>query len=437
MKRDLYAALLNWKSSDRRKPLILRGARQVGKTYLLKLFGKNEYSTFIYLNFEKEEKLKDLFNSELTPATLLEKIHLYTGQEILPQNTLIIFDEVQESPSALNSLKYFQEESGEYHIIAAGSLLGVKLAHTKGFPVGKVTFLDLYPLSFFEFLDAIDKSQLKQFLMNINLIDDIPEPFHTELLLLLKKYLFIGGMPEAVAEYVKTGNFTSIRRVHKDILDTYELDFAKHAPKEEIMKITNVWEIVPTQLAKENKKFIFSVLGKSARGREYETALQWLSDAGLIYKSYNISAPKLPLLGYSDRNAFKVFLLDVGLLAAMSNIPAKLIIENNGLFTEFFGAFTENFVAQELSTRGYQLFYWASSGTAEVDFIIERDLNIYPLEVKAGNSRKKKSLLVYGEKYKPKLLLRSTQMNLKKDGNICNIPLYLVNRFFELCENQT
>lgn len=429
MKRDLYKKLLAWKASKDRKPLVLRGARQVGKTHLLKSFGKQEYVDCIYLNFEENPKLNGLFSSELTPSTILENIRIYLNQDIQPETTLLIFDEIQESPAALNSLKYFQEQAGEFHIAAAGSLLGVRLANHRGFPVGKVNFLDLYPLNFLEFLEAIGKTKLHGFLLQLQEYKPIPDPIHQELLTLLKKYMFMGGMPEAVAKYVETEDLLLIKKIQKEILDAYVLDFAKHAPKEQIIKINTVWESIPSQLAKENKKFIFSAIRKSARGREYETAIQWLSDAGLIYKNYNMATPKLPLMAYANKNAFKVFLLDVGLLSAMSHIPAKLVIEENGLFSEFNGAFTENFIAQELAAQHQQLYYWTSEGTAEIDFVIENDLTVFPLEVKAGVSRRKKSLLVYGEKYRPKYLLRTSLMNSKKDGMICNFPLYLISQF--------
>ena len=429
MKRDLYSHLVTWKASKGRKPLILRGARQVGKTHLLRTFAEKEYHSHLYLNFEEDPKLCDFFTEELSPASILEKIRIYVERDIKPVETLIIFDEIQECPAALNSLKYFQEQANDYHIVSAGSLLGVKLAHTKGFPVGKVNFLDLYPLSFFEFLGAIGKNKLQQYLQEMKECQPLPDPLHQELLSLLRKYLFIGGMPEAVAEYTKTENLLAIREIQKEILDAYVLDFAKHAPKDQIMKITEVWESIPSQLAKENKKFVFSAIRKSARGREYESAIQWLADAGLIYKSYNISAPKLPLSGYVEKNAFKVFLLDVGLLSAMSHIPPKLVLEARGLFSEFYGAFTENYVAEALSFKKHPLYYWTSPGIAEIDFIVEDNLAAYPLEVKAGTSRIKKSLLAYEQKYHPKLLLRTSLMNLKKDGKICNIPLYLVSEF--------
>jgi len=430
VKRDIYAKLEKWKGSPRRKPLVLNGARQVGKTYALKHFGKTSYNNVVYLNFEKDEKLDAFFTDTLDPKQLIKILGIHTETIIEPGNTLLIFDEVQESAKALNSLKYFCEEANEYHLVAAGSLLGVKTKQEKGFPVGKVNFLDLYPLTFFEFLSATGNEQSRSFLENIHAFDPIPEPLHQKLVLFLKYYLFVGGMPEAVAEYIKHDNFTIVRDVQMEILNAYERDFSKHAPPHDIMKITTVWKQIHRQLAKENKKFIFSAIRKSARGRDYEDAIQWLVDAGLIYKSYLVETPKFPLSAYADSNAFKIFSLDVGLLGAQSNLSPHAIIDGNTLFTEFKGAMTENFIAQELiASLHRELYYWTSSGTAEIDFLIQDDHEIYPLEVKAGENQKKKSLLVYGEKYAPSALSRATLMNLKHDGNIYNYPLYLLSRF--------
>lgn len=428
MKRNIYQKLLAWKSSKNRKPLILKGARQVGKTFLLKLFGRQEYENHLYLNFEENPDLLGLFSNKLSPFVIIPNLIAYFEQDIHPGKTLLIFDEVQECPEALNSLKYFQEEANEYHVVAAGSLLGIKLKRSKGFPVGKVDFLDLYPLSFFEFLDAIDKSKLRAFLMNINSLEPIATPLHEELISLLKKYFYIGGMPEAVKRYVDTENLLEIKTIQQAILAAYDLDFAKHAPKEQIMKITEVWRSIPNQLAKENKKFKFTDVQKGARSRDYDTAIQWLLDAGLIYQCCNISTPKLPLAGYCDKDFFKTYLLDVGLLGAMSHIPPRLAVEERGLFSEFYGAFTENYVAQILSLLNQNLYYWTSSGIAEVDFVIEQDMQVYPLEVKAGTSSQNKSLRLFNEKYKPKLALRASLLNLKKDENVLNIPLYLLEQ---------
>jgi predicted AAA+ superfamily ATPase len=426
MKRDLYKNLLEWKSSPRRKPLILQGARQVGKTYLLELFGKQEFANYIYLNFEQDKELKKFFHKSLKPNDILENLRIYTEQSIEPGNTLLLFDEIQECPEALNSLKYFQEEASEFHITAAGSLLGVKLANTAGFPVGKVNFLDLAPFSFCEFLTALGKNKLREHLENIQEIAPIIEPLHNDLLALLKKYMLIGGMPEAISTYINSNDLPAVRKVQKEILEAYDLDFVKHAPKEELMRISQVWQSIPKQLAKENSKFIFSVVRDGARGREYENAVQWLFEAGLILKSYNITAPKLPLPAYGDTNAFKIFMLDVGLLAAMCDVPIKVIVAENELFSEFNGAFTENYVAQAIATKHNPLYYWTSEGIAEVDFILRHEAKIYPLEVKSGGSRRKKSLMVYDQKFQPELLLRASTMNFKLDGKVLNFPLYMV-----------
>lgn len=430
MKRDIFQRLKEWKQSTRRKPLILNGARQVGKTYALKYFGKTSYKNTAYLNFEKDEKLTQYFEDTLNPVRLIKILSIHTEVDIQPHHTLLIFDEIQNSPKALNSLKYFCEEANEYHIAAAGSLLGVKTAGGKGFPVGKVNFLHLYPLTFFEFLSAMDQEKTRLFLEEYPTYNPIPNPMHEKLMQFLKLYFFIGGMPEAIAEYVKNEKLPVIREIQLEILNAYERDFAKHAPPHEIMKITTLWKQVHRQLAKENKKFIFAAIRKSARGRDYEEAVQWLSDAGLIHKSYRVESPKFPLSAYADSNIFKIFLLDIGLLGAQSHLSPQTIIDGDLLFTEFKGALTENYIAQELiATKHKELYYWTSEGTAEVDFLLEEGHEIYPLEVKAGASQKKKSLLVYNQKYAPSQLIRSTTMNLKHDGNVYNYPLYLISRF--------
>ncbi|MFV0339323.1 MAG: ATP-binding protein [Parachlamydiaceae bacterium] len=429
MDRDIYKKLKSWKHSERRKPLILNGARQVGKTYSLMHFGKTEYKSIVYLNFEKDERLAQYFEGSLDPKELIKILSIHKEIEIVPHDTLLIFDEIQNAPKALNSLKYFQEEANEYHIAAAGSLLGVKTAGGKGFPVGKVNFLHLYPLTFFEFLSALGNEKLRSYLEANQACEPFPEPIHEKLIQLLKYYFFIGGMPEAVAEYAHSEKLHIVREVQKEILSAYEQDFAKHAPPHEIMKITTVWGQIHRQLAKENKKFIFSSIRKSARGRDYEESIQWLTDAGLIHKSYLIESPKFPLSAYANDHNFKIFLADVGLLGAQSNLSPQVIIEGNQLFMEFKGALTENYVAQELiASRNIPPYYWTSEGIAEVDFLFEEDHEIYPLEVKAGANAKKKSLLVYNQKYSPSKLFRATTMNLKKDRNIYNFPLYLVSR---------
>jgi predicted AAA+ superfamily ATPase len=432
MKRTITENLLAWKGQSKRKPLILMGARQVGKTFVLKQFGSQEYSNTIYLNFEDNPRLCKLFDASLDPKVILKALTIEMNAEIVAGKTLLIFDEIQECPNALNSLKYFFENTPEQHIIAAGSLLGVKLAHVKGFPVGKVQFLTLYPLSFLEFLEASRETRLKDFITEQKNSDPLPPNLHEKLLIYFKEYLFVGGMPEAVAEYIDSQNVAKVREIQTAILNAYSLDFAKHAPREHIMKINQVWGSIPSQLAKENKKFIYSAVREGGRAKEFEGALQWLIEAGLIYKVPLISTPKIPLSAYADINAFKIYLVDVGLLGAMSHLSAKTILHETELFEEFRGAIAENYVAQELTHSQFPLFYWTSEGKAELDFIIEQDNFIYPIEVKSGNSKKKKSLKVYSDTYQPNLLIRCSPMNLIKNGNILNCPLYLVEKLRSL-----
>lgn len=432
MKRTMMQKLVEWKGSTGRKPLILMGARQVGKTSTLKEFGVTHYQNSVYLNFEDNPIYRQLFESSLKPEAILRALKIELDVPIEPGKTLIIFDEIQECPNALNSLKYFCENAPEYHVAAAGSLLGVKLRHEKGFPVGKVQFLTLYPLSFSEFLQAKNQEGLKEFLEEINKPESLPPNLHEKLLESFKEYLYVGGMPEAVFAFLQSQTLSQVREIQEAILRAYSLDFAKHAPKDEVMKINQVWDSIPQQLAKENKKFIYSALRPGARAKDFEVALQWLIEAGLIHKVSQISCPKIPLSAYANFNIFKLYLVDVGLLGAMSKLTAKTILYGSDLFQEFRGALTENFVAQELVHSQFPLFYWTSEGSAEVDFILEHEGIVYPLEVKSGPSSKKKSLLVYKDQYKPPLLLSASPMNLKKDGDVLNCPLYFLERLSSL-----
>lgn len=430
MKRDAYKKLLEWKTDSNRQPLLLQGARQVGKTYILKEFGQKQYKQCAYINFEETPGCKSFFELDLKPQRIVKNLSIFLEMQIEPESTLIIFDEIQECPNALTSLKYFCENNPEYHIVAAGSLLGVKLSQARGFPVGKVNFLNLYPMSFFEFLDAVKRPLLRTMLEEISTMTPIPEPHHTQLIELLKIYLYVGGMPKPVLRYVETEDLIKVRETQNDILKAYMQDFAKHAPPLLVKRITQIWESIPIHLGKENKRFVFTAIKKSARAREYEEAIQWLLDAELIYKVPSITAPRLPLASYGDHEAFKIYLLDVGLLGAMCRLPGRVILEGNQLFIEFKGSLTENYVAQGLKTaHGGVLYYWTSEKEAEVDFLVEDDGEIFPLEVKSGASSKKKSLLVYKEKYKPRLISRASLMNLKQDGDCCNYPLYLIGRF--------
>jgi len=384
------------------------------------------------LNFEDDSTLDAVFAPRFDKENLVRYLSVYGGVKVLPGSTLIIFDEVQVSRNALNAIKYFRENANEYHIAAAGSLLGIKLRgeKEKSFPVGQVNLLDIYPLTFLEFLNAVEKPMLRELVEDCKGFIPFPEPFHIELTELLKQYYFIGGMPEVVSVYRETGSFDDMREVQEEIIETYLLDFSKHAEKSEVIKISLTFESIPAQLSKENKKFIFAAIQKSARAREYENALQWLADAGLIYKAYNISTPKLPLSHYANSNIFKVYLLDVGLLGAMSNLSPDLIIKGNEIFKEFHGALVENYVAQQFVAKyKKKLFYWTSPGKAEVDFVFPLRGGIYPFEVKAGVNLKSKSLKVYNEKYNPGILSRASLLNLREDKKTCNYPLYAISLF--------
>jgi len=430
MQRDIYQKLLAWKTSRRRKPLILKGARQVGKTYLLKNFGANEYARVAYLNFEEEPLLDDFFKSSLRPEKIIRNLSLYFKHDLKPEKDLIVFDEIQASNNALNALKYFNEKANEYHIVAAGSLLGIKLTKPKSFPVGKVNFLNMYPLTFLEFLDAVKRSELRQLIESTSDFTPYPEPFHRELTDLLRAYYYVGGMPEAVHFFAETNDFSGVREIQKEILNSYILDFAKHAPPQDIPKLSQVWDSIPGQLGKENKKFIFSALKKSARAREYENALQWLQDTGLILRVNLVKAGKLPLSAYADKSIFKIYVLDVGLLGALAKTPPDILAHDDRLFTEYKGAFAENYVAQQLTShKEAELYYWKSEGLAEVDFIYAEGRHVFPLEAKAGINPRSKSLGFYAEKYDPPILSRTTLLNLKRDGNIINYPLYAISLF--------
>ena len=428
MQRDLYRQLCDWKTSPRRKPLVLRGARQVGKTHLLKEFGRREYESLAYFNFEEDPRLKGFFTGRLEPTALVEALGLYRKATIRPGRDLIFFDEIQACNEALNALKYFQEDAGDFHIAAAGSLLGVKLSQPMSFPVGKVNFLDLRPMSFPEFLDAVGESRYRGLLDAKSDAEPFLEPFHEELTALLKHYFFVGGMPEAVRCFAETRDLSGVRAIQKEILDAYVLDFAKHAPASDIPKLLQVWDSIPAQLARENRKFVFTALKKTARARDYENAIHWLEKAGLILRAFLVNKPGQPLSAYADRGAFKVYALDIGLLGAMAGISPEILVRGHDLFQEFKGSFVENHVAQTLAglPGAGGLHYWKNdSATAEVDFLWQSPQGgILPLEAKSGINPKSKSLRIYEEKFHPARLLRTTPLNLRQDGKILNIPLY-------------
>ncbi|MBW1858833.1 MAG: ATP-binding protein [Deltaproteobacteria bacterium] len=429
MKRDIYAKLLSWKLSSRRKPLLLQGARQTGKTFILKEFGLHEYVNTIYCNFEEDPALDRFFQRDLNPERILAELAIYTNQEIRPEADLIIFDEIQVSNRALNSLKYFAEQKPDIHIAAAGSLLGVKMSGPGSFPVGKVNFLQQYPMTFPEFLTATGESRYRELLENVDTFVPLTEAFHLHLIDLLRRYYFVGGMPEAVKHFAGDGKALEIRDIQIEIIKSYVLDFAKHAPAADIPKLSQIWESIPRHLAKENKKFVFSAVKKGARGRAYEYALTWLEDAGLIHRAYAVETAKHPLKYYADTGCFKVFALDVGLLGAIARSPVELLAQGERLFTEYEGAFVENYVAQHLiSDLPHPLYYWRSKGgKAELDFLCEFADRICPLEVKSGINPKSKSLKSYDLQFKPSRLARTNLLNFKKDDKICNLPLYAVS----------
>lgn len=434
MERDIYPKLLDWKSSPRRKPLLLQGARQTGKTFILKAFGRNEYENVMYCNFEEDPSLNQFFERDLDPERIVKELSIYFDIEIKPGAGLVIFDEVQVSNRALNALKYFEEKRKDIHIAAAGSLLGVKLSSPGSFPVGKVNFLHLFPMNFMEFLDGMGESRYRQLIENISEPIPLSEPFHVHLIDLLHQYYFVGGMPEAVNHFAETANGREVREIQQEIIKSYIMDFAKHAPASDIPKLTLLWDSIPNHLAKQNKKFIFSAVKKSARAREYENALMWLEDAGLIHRATAIRSVKSPLSHYSDKACFKIYALDVGLLGAMSRLPVEMVSLGNRLFNEYEGAFVENFVAQQLMTHfGQPLYYWRSKGgKAELDFLCEFSGRIYPLEVKAGINPRSKSLRSYDIQFLPPVLARATLLNLKKDGKILNLPLYALSLLPEM-----
>jgi len=429
MKRDIYEKLVTWKSSARRKPLLLQGARQTGKTFSLKDFGFREYANTVYCNFEEDPALDRFFQRDLNPERILAELAIYTNQEIHPQSDLIIFDEIQVSNRALNALKYFAEQKPDVHLAAAGSLLGVKMSGPGSFPVGKVNFLRLYPMTFSEFLTAMDESRYRELLERVDTFVPLTEAFHLHLIDLLRRYYFVGGMPEAVKHFAGGGKALEIREIQREIVKSYVLDFAKHAPAADIPKLSQLWESIPRHLAKENKKFVFSAVKKGARGRAYEYALNWLEDAGLIHRAYAVETVKHPLKYYADRGCFKVYALDVGLLGAIARSPVELLAQGERLFNEYEGAFVENFVAQHLvSDLSQPLYYWRSKGgKAELDFLCEIADQICPLEVKAGINPKSKSLKSYDLQFKPYRLARANLLNLKKNDKICNLPLYAVS----------
>ena len=428
MKRFIIEKLKEWKESKYRKPLILKGARQVGKTYILKQFGEENYEGVAYFNFDHDEDLYNLFENTKDPKRILEQLSFIYGKAIMPEKTLIIFDEIQECPNALNALnalKYFYEEANEYHIACAGSLLGIRLSHTS-FPVGKVDFLNMYPMSFSEFLIADNAQNLVDYMKSLNKIERIPDIFFNQLSEKLKAYFIIGGMPEAVNAWVNEKDMELVNKIQENILSAYESDFSKHTQDSEANKISLIWNSIPSQLAKENKKFLYQAVKEGARAREYEGALNWLNDANLIYKIYNITKPDFPLKAYNDLSAFKIYMNDTGLLRKMANLDSKIVVEGNRLFEEFKGAFTENYVLNTLNTILNALPNYFTFDRNEIDFVMQYKNNIIPIEVKANKLTNNISLTKYNEKYNNEISIRFSMNNLVKDGKVINIPLFLI-----------
>lgn len=417
--------LVEWKESKTRKPLILKGARQVGKTYILKEFGQKYYDGIAYFNFDHDEDLYNLFKETKDPKRILEQLAFIYGKAIIPEKTLIFFDEIQECPNALNSLKYFNEEANEYHIVCAGSLLGIRLSHTS-FPVGKVEFTEMHPMSFSEFLIADNCSNLVEYMNSVNNIDKIPDIFFNMLEEKLKAYFIIGGMPEAVYSWVNEKNMERVNKIQDDILASYESDFSKHTTEAEANKISLIWNSIPSQLAKENKKFLYQTIKEGARAREYESALNWLNDANLIYKVYNVNKTALPLKAYTDLSCFKIYMNDVGLLRRMANIDSRIIIEGNRLFEEFKGAFTENYVLNALTQICENVPNYFTFDRNEIDFVIQTKNKIIPIEVKSNKSTNNISLTKYNSKFENDISIRLSLNNLSKDGKILNIPLFWI-----------
>lgn len=430
MYRIAMEKLYRWKVSRRRKPLIIQGARQVGKTWLMKEFGRAAYRDMVYINFDSNSRMAELFASDLNTDRLIMGIELYAGKKIDPDSTLLIFDEVQEVPRALSSLKYFYENAPQYHIICAGSLLGIALHEGTSFPVGKVDFLELYPLSFREFLMAVTGTQFAKLLdsQDYKMITSFKQTYIEA----LKQYYFIGGMPEAVKNFTEERDFYEVREVQKRILAAYEQDFSKHAPLEIVPKIRMVWNSIPSQLAKENKKFLYGLVREGGRAKEYETAIMWLCDCGLVYKIERVKGGGIPLKAYVDQKAFKLFVVDVGLLGCMTGLSPKILLDGNDLFTEFKGALTEQYVCQQLKTlENLSIYYYTNDrGSCEVDFVVDTGERTVPVEVKAEVNLKAKSLKTYYEKYQPEISIRTSMADYRPEEWLMNLPLYAIE---EIC----
>jgi predicted AAA+ superfamily ATPase len=426
MKRLLFDEMKRWKDSDSRKPLIIKGVRQCGKTYLLKEFGATCYEDVAYFNFEGNQALRERFERDLDVARIITELGIFRKKVIQPEKTLIIFDEIQFCNQALTSLKYFCENAPEYHIVCAGSLLGIALSKPLSFPVGKVNFLTLRPMNFYEFLLAVGEEMLCDHLRGLPPTDKVSDLFVGQLEDTLRTYYVTGGMPEAVETWIKTKDIDKLERVQQQILDSYELDFAKHAPSKDFPKLSAIWRSIPRQLSKDNSKFIFSQVKKGWRAKDLEDALEWLISAGLVYKVSKIEKPFVPLSSYADESYFKLYLSDIGLLRKMAGLPAEAILKKTDEYREFKGAMTENYFLEEWMQRHDTMpFYWKSGNTAEVDFVVQHGADTIPVEVKSERNNKAKSLAEYRKKYTPAVSVK-TSMNNVRIGEVRHIPLYLL-----------
>jgi len=428
MERDLFIKLEKWKNKKKRKPLIIQGARQVGKTWIMKEFGTRYFKDTVYINFDNNEKIKAVFDEDYDIPRIISAIKIEYGKSFDVEDTLIIFDEIQEAPKALAALKYFYENAPQYAIMAAGSLLGVALHQGTSFPVGKVDFMQLYPLNFSEFLCALGENQLAQLLESNDY--KLINAYSTKYTDLLRKYYYIGGMPEAVQTFIETDDFYEVREIQKSLLKYYEEDFSKHAPKEVVPRIMMVWNSIPSQLAKENRKFIYGAMREGARAKDFELAIQWLEDAGLIIRNYRVKKPDIPLIAYMEMSSFKMFMLDVGLLGAKANIHAKVLLDGCRIFEEFKGALTEQFVAQQLKSSGRELYYYSTENSSgEIDFVIQQEMRCIPIEVKAEENLRARSLRAFCEKYKPEIAIRTSMSNYREQDWMINVPLYAFSQF--------
>ena len=432
MYRIAIEKLLKWKQSKRRKPLIIEGARQVGKTWLMKEFGRQAYEDTVYINFDSNSRMAELFAPDLDTERLIMGLELYAGRKIDPEKSLLIFDEVQEVPRALTALKYFYENAPQYNIVCAGSLLGIALHQGTSFPVGKVDFLKLYPLSFNEFLRAIGEERFAELLdkRDFQMITSFRQTYIDA----LKQYYFVGGMPEAVQSFAENKDFNEVREIQRRILAAYEQDFSKHVPNEIVPRLRMLWNSIPSQLAKENKKFIYGLVREGARAKEYETAIMWLCDCGLVHKVSRVNTAGIPLRAYEDLKAFKLFLVDVGLLGCMAGLRQRTLLDGNALFVEFKGALTGQYVCQQLKTiENLDVYYYTNDrGSCEVDFVVDTGERIVPVEVKAEINLKAKSLKTYREKFSPEVAVRTSMADYKKEDWLVNLPLYAIDQIAQI-----